>query len=83
MTAAGGASVCARVCAMFAVDVGNRNEHLISSSQERCCAEGPGRHKLTLPGDFKSNRAATVYAKLTAAVQKQQYNSTSASNSGH
>ena len=83
VTATDGASVCVRVWAMSPVDVGNRNEHIISKEVQvvGCCARGAGRYKLSPPRDFKNNRAATVHAARTGAVQ-QQYNSTSSSKSG-
>ena len=83
VAATDGASVRVLVCAMFPVDVGNRNEHIISKEVQvvGCCARGAGRYKLSPPRDFKNNRAATVHAARTGAVQ-QRYNSTSSSKSG-
>ena len=52
-TATGGASVCVRVYVMFSVDLGNRNEHIMS----RKAAQGGGRHNAHFCGDLKNNRA--------------------------
>ena len=80
MTATVGASVCVRVCAMLSVDVNRKQErrHKLKIGSINWMLRRGGRTRLTLPGDFKSNRAATVHATGTAAVQ-QQHNSTSAS----
>ena len=81
MTATDGASVCVRVCAMFHVNLGNRNEHIISRGAiDGLLLRGQDINP-TLPRDFENNRAATVHTITTAAVP-QQYNSTRITYSG-
>ena len=83
--------LCVCVCALFPVVLRftwQERKHDLKSVPTYCMLRrGAGRHKSTLPQNFKSNRAATVHttttassdylvhSSLTTAVQQQRYNS--------